>query len=66
MKTSGNPAPSGKPRTYLIVVMLATSSSGERSFSSVKTYLMGESRLNHLMLLKHKELLDNMDLYQLL
>ena len=49
-----------------IVVMLATSSSGERSFSMVKTYLMGQSRLNHLMLLKHKELLDNMDLYQLL
>ena len=49
-----------------IVVMLATSSSGERSFSSLKTYLMGQSRLNHLTLLKHKELLDNMDLYQLL
>ena len=39
--------------------MLATSSSGERSFSRVKTYLMGQSRLNHLTLLKHKELLDN-------
>ena len=47
-----------------IVVMLATSSSGERSFSSVKTYLMGQSRLNHLT--QHKELLDNMDLYKLL
>ena len=42
-----------------IVVMLATSSSGERSFSRVKTYLMEQSRLNHLTLLKHKELLDN-------
>ena len=45
-----------------IVVMLATSSSGERSFSRVKTYLrstMGESRLNHLTLPKHKELLEN-------
>ena len=51
---------------YNIVVMLARSSSGERSFSSVKTYLIGQSRLNHLTLLKHKELLDNMDLYQLL
>ena len=42
--------------------MLATSSSGERSFSRVKTYLqstMRQSKLNHFMLLKHKELLDN-------
>ena len=47
---------------HSIVVMLATSSSGKRSFSRVKTYLrstMGQSRLNHLTLLKHKELLDN-------
>ena len=42
-----------------IVVMLVTSYSGERSFSRAKTYLMGQSRLNHLTLLKHKELLGN-------
>ena len=53
----------------LIAVMPATNSSSERSFSTmkrVKTYLrstMGQSRLNHLMILNtYKELLDNMDL----
>ena len=40
-----------------IVVMLATSSSGERSFSRVKTYLMGQSKFNHLTLLNTKNCL---------
>ena len=46
-----------------IVVMLATSSSGERSFSRVKTYLqstMGQS----LTLLKHKELRTCISCYE--
>ena len=54
---------------HLIAVMPATNSSRERSFSTmkrVKTYLwstMGQSKLNHLMLLNtYKKLLDNMDL----
>ena len=54
---------------HLIVVMLATNASSERSFSTMKrlkTYLrstMGQTRLNHLMILNiYKEILDCMDL----
>lgn len=52
----------------LILVMPSTNASSERSFSTMKrlkTYLrssMGQSRLNHLMVLNiHKEALDDMD-----
>ena len=53
----------------LILVMPSTNASSERSFSAMKrlkTYLrskMGQSRLNHLMVLNtYKEMLDSMDI----
>ena len=53
----------------LILVVPSTNASSERSFSTMKrlkTYLrstMGQSRLNHLMVLNiYKEILDSMDM----